>query len=217
MVKVVLLLFFLGGCASQFSPPEEYVAVSPDTGLSCSLDIWSGAGGAVGLRHTVFLEIREEHRVLQGLMLVDRDRGQIRIAGLTELGMKLFDLSVREQELESHYLSSALGERREPLAQLVASSVRRIFLYSRPASEAKVYMGPHSVLVHSSFQGEPVLQECTQADGRLTQVSCPRENWQVDYTEYQDIDGMTLPGRIIYNDERAGFRLVLVLHEVQEK
>lgn len=217
MVKVILLLFFLGGCATQYSPPEEYVAVSPDTELSCCLDIWSGADGVVGLRHTVFLEIQEEHRVLQGLMLVDRDRGQIRIAGLTEMGIKLFDLSVREQELESHYLSEALGGRREAFAQLVASSVRRIFLYSRPTPEAKVYMGPDSVLRYSSFQGKSVLQECRQKDGLLKSVSCPRDNWYVDYTEYQDIDGVTLPERIIYNDERAGFRLVLVLHEVQEK
>ncbi len=180
---------------------------------ACKIAPWLAAHGPVHLRQTVFLDVGEDSRVLQGVMVLDQE--EIRLVGMTEFGMKLFDLSVTRQDHDLHFLSKALGGKGPFLVRMVADSVRRIFLPPWLSSDSEAFHGSQGLLiVHRLDSRACMAHECEPNSGRVTKTSSPSQRWEVDFAGFQASNGYDLPRLITYQDRRAGYSLVLEAHEV---
>jgi hypothetical protein len=217
MRSLLLLLVLLTGCAGTFTPPPEYSLMPAEKNLTCEPPAWSVAGEPMGLRQTVFLEAGGQTRMVQGLMLIDESRQKVQVMGMSEMGMKIFDVSVTRQGHENHFLSPVMNSRKEDLAGQIALSVRRIFLFFEAINDFNSYAGPESILMVNSQDSKQIVHECP-IDGRvLTEAFCADGQWNVKYADHQLINGFYLPARITYHDRRTGYNLTLVLHEVFKK
>lgn len=211
---LLFIVLLLPGCAAQYVPPPEYVPAPPGSTESCQASPWSVFSGPVRLRQTVFLDVRNQSRVMQGFMLLGQNQEEARLVGMSEFGLKLFDLRVTRQDHETLAMSAALGDMQQFLTAWIVDSVRRIFLPFPPASNPETYVGPESMLVVNRLNGTSVVHECASQTGRVLRISCPEQHWEVDYDEYTTMNGLRLPRQITYRDHRAGFHLVLLLNEV---
>lgn len=211
---MLLPVFPLSGCAASYVPPADHVLLSPSEVPTCRFSEWSVPGEPLLLRHTAFLEAGEQELVLQGLVLLDNERSKAQVVGMTELGMKLFDLTVTSKNHYQNYLSPAIGSRKKALADLIALSTRRIFLFGEYPESPDVYLGPQSFLMINSVMGSQMAYKCSATDNTLLKQFSPVQNWQAEHSGYQVIKGRYIPQRTVYQDKRAGYRLILVLHEV---
>ncbi len=212
----IFLAILLTGCSRPYLPPDGYLPhVIPPTD-SC-LTPWPASETPHHLRQTVFLETPGQTHVLQGFMILDLDRAEVRIVGLSELGMKLFDLKVTPEGHDILALAPTLGANGERLADQIALSTRRIFLSHRDMADAEAHLGPEDLLLIDRSQGSPMVQTCDPRKGQVRRVYDPKRRWSVDFDAYQPMNGFTGPGRIVYQDHRAGYALTIVLHEVFEQ
>lgn len=209
----------LAGCATQYVPPAGYAPAPGSSMEDCTIAPWLAVPGPVHLRQTVFLDFLDDSRVLQGVMVLDQE--EIRLVGMTEFGIKLFDLIVTRQDHDLHFLSAALGRKGPVLVRMVADSVRRIFLPpllppdTNDAKDAKAFHGPRGLLiVHRLDSRSCMVHECEPASGRVTKTFSPRQRWEVSHDRFQTANGFELPRLITYQDRRAGYSLVLEVHEV---
>lgn len=189
---------------------------------ACTIAPWLALPGPVHLRQSVFLDFPGDSRVLQGVMVLDQE--EIRLVGMTEFGIKLFDLTIARQDHDLHFVSKALGEKGPVLVRMVADSVRRIFLPPRlspdtndakNAKDTRAFHGPRGLLiVHRLDSRACMVHECEQDSGRVTKTFSPRQRWEVSHARFQAANGFELPRLITYHDHRAGYSLVLEVHEV---
>lgn len=217
MRSLLLLLVLLTGCPGTYTQPPEYALMSAEKNLTCEPPAWSVAGEPMGLRQTVFLAAGEQSRMVQGLMLIDQSRQEMQVIGMSEMGMKIFDISVTRQGHENHFLSPVINSRKEDLAGQIALSARRIFLSFEATVDFNSYAGPESILMVNYQDSKQIVHRCLR-DGRvLSEAFCADGQWNVKYADYQLINGFYLPVRITYHDRRTGYNLILVLHEVFKK
>jgi len=221
MRSLVLCLFLLAGCSQVYTPPAGYLQM-PGNAAQGATDVtwselcrmpWADLGQPLRLRQTVVWEAGEQSQVMQGMMRLDWPKAQVRIVGLSELGMKLFDLTVDPQAHDVHALSPVLGASRRALAGQVARSVRRIFLPHPAFNEARMYVGPDSALLVQGVGRETVVSACPPQGGLVRHAFSPGMGWEVDFMEYQSLSDILLPTRIEYQDHRGGYRLIMLLHK----
>lgn len=142
------------------------------------------------------------------------DQEEIRLVGMTEFGIKLFDLTITRQGHDLHFVSKALGGKEPFLVRMVADSVRRIFLSPRLSSDTEVFLGSQTLLiVHRLDSRACMVHECEPDSGRVTKTSSPSQRWEVSHARFQATNGFELPRLIIYQDHRAGYSLTLEVHE----
>ncbi len=207
-----MLLIF--GCAASYVPPEDYVLIPPEEASICLFPEWSVPGDALLLRQTVFLEAAGHNQVLQGLVLLDPDRSRLQIVGMTELGMKLFDLTVCREKHKQNYMSPTLQNQQKALARQIAHSARILFLSGYPSDSPDVYHGPGSILMVSSDRGRKMVHMCSAEDNILKKSFSPdQKKLRLEYFDFCEIGGHFLPKRTVYQDMKAGYSLVIVLHE----
>ncbi|MFO7728863.1 MAG: DUF3261 domain-containing protein [Desulfonatronovibrio sp.] len=214
MRSLIIVLVLLAGCSASYTAPPGYNLISPEKSLSCLPPPWSMPGKAMSLRQTVFIQAGGQSHIVQGLMQIDEQRRKIQILGMSELGMKLFDIEVTHDRYEHNFLSPAMGNRSEALARQVALSVRRIFLTFDPAANFETYVAPESLLMIDRSSDSEMIHECPLDSKILKETSGPGQGWEVTLTDYLDINGVYLPERITYHDQQAGYKLKMILHEV---
>lgn len=210
----LVLSLKLTGCASQYVPPPGY---DPAPGLSkkaCTIAPWLALPGPVRLRQTVYLDFPGDSRVLQGVMVLDQEK--IRLVGMTEFGIKLFDLTITRQDHDLHFVSKALGGKGPVLVRMVADSVRRIFLPPLLSADVRAFDGPQGLLIvhRLDSRATSMVHECEQDNGRVTKTFSPGQRWEVSHARFQAANGLELPRLITYQDLQAGYSLVMEVHEV---
>ncbi len=216
LVGVLSLLLLLTACATPYIPPEGYVPAPSGAVEACKMP-WPDSNIPLRLRQTVSLDAASQHHIIQGVMLLDQNREQVRLVGLSEFGLKLFDLTIRSHDHVQHALSPVLGGMREALAAQIAQSVRRIFLSSQNMDLARIYVRPESTMMVHRQVGETVIHVCAPRDEFPRRIFSSPLHWEANLDEYQFVNDFFFPRRITYQDHRAGYSLVLVLHEVFEQ
>lgn len=198
----------------QYAPSSKYTPAPTGTIAFCRIPPWPALNAPMRLRQTVFLDVKGQERVMQGFMILDPTREQARLVGMSEFGMKLFDLTITRQDHVTHAMSPILGRMEHILAGLIAQSVRRVFLPFCTACEPEVHVGPDSTLIINRMDGVTVVHECEPQSALLVRTFSPNQGWEIDYADYRATGEQYLPERITYQDHQAGFRLVFLLHEV---
>lgn len=214
---LILLVFLssLAGCAKPYTPPINFSPLPVGTRIACAHP-FSTLGDRLHLRQTVIWEAGDRVQVMQGIMLLDGGQKQVRLLGLSEIGIKLFDVTVDGDQHEVHLLAPVLGPARELLARQVALSVRRIFLTYPDMETTRTFVGPDSVILPDTLGHGALVLECFPPAETARRAWSPDQRWEIDLDDYSQMNDLPLPGRILYQDHRAGYALTIILHEVFE-
>lgn len=215
MIRWLFLVnLFLAGCASPAADlllPE----VCPEpVGTRQAVDQhWLNGAEVWRLRQSVLITIGGRKIPLEGFMVLDLAREQIRLVAMNELGVVLFELLVTD---DSEQLLRAVPPlRQQPgLAQGIAGSLRRIYQQPRPRQLDKQEQRRSGLRLWRTTGDEHVdfVFDCT---GHLRQTVMTSEllRWQVFYHSYRPVDGEDVPEHIVLKDYGRGVTLNIRLQE----
>ena len=216
-MRVLLLALFgcaLAGCASVPFAAPELVPTRQLTTAELVGTGWDAGGQTLRLRQSGLFEWHGRRLVLDGLVQLDGKEHTARLVGMNELGVKAFDLTVTPGGLEEHFLLPELAAT-PGLAAAVGGAVRRIYLAPRPRTDDRLVIEARDYRLERRdtdreirfvFGGpQPLLLE--------TRMKSADEEWRVRYYQYRPTAGRWLPGGVILDDRRAGYRLTLWLEE----
>jgi hypothetical protein len=217
IVLLLLLLLTGSGCSSVPFRETRLVPTRPLTTLELIRGSWISAPVKLLVRQSVLFEFQGSRVPMAGVMRLDLPGKTARVAGLNDMGLKLFDLTVEREGFQAHFLAPEL--RQYPrFAEVVAESVRRIFLSPLPqggeerrttAETYRLTAGRGDGRVDYLFGGSgPELLEKS--------VSAAGERWRVHFYEYGLRAGMVFPGGAVLEDDTAGYRLTLWVESVEQ-
>ncbi|WP_146164767.1 DUF3261 domain-containing protein [Desulfonatronum sp. SC1] len=215
MLILLALLSIFAGCAKPYTPPANFSPLPSGTHIAC-VHPFSALKTPLHLRQTVIWEAGDRVQVMQGIMRLDGGQKQVRLLGLSEIGIKLFDVAVGGEGHEVHLLAPVVGSARKLLARQVARSVRRIFLTYPDMATAQAFVGATSVILADHTDDGNQVLECFPPMETALRTWSPDQRWEIDLDDYSLMNDITLPGRIVYQDHRAGYVLTIILHEVFE-
>lgn len=143
------------------------------------------------IRQVVLIEFGEARFPVQGYLELDTAARRVRIAALDDFGVTFFRLTVAADGESIDYMLP-LVPRGEDVGRLVAASLRRIYL--EPAGVVPGAGG-------TRLEADP---------GGLVASAAPRsgDDWQVEYEDYRDVDGIPVPQSIRYR-ERGGVSITI--------
>lgn len=211
-IAAVVLLSVLG-CAdikSRQSPPER-----PYLPLGAELTQNSrSVRNALLLRHSVRLRIPGYglDQTFSGMMRFDNERRSVRLVGIAGFGMKLFDLSISRDGVETHFISPGLN-RITNLAEHVAFCVRRIWLNHQPEIENELPQIEETLYQYETHDGQLIEHEFLKQIRRATRALGPREYWEILHSER--MANTREPSRIIFKDGHG--RYALDVHLVEQR
>jgi len=210
LLAAVLFLAVIGcaGTPHQISPwdlPGSPVAES------LARDCCSLQEGLL-LRHLVRLRIPKYglDQTFNGIMRFEGGGRSVRVVGMGGFGMKLFDLTIRPDALERHFMHPGLS-RIPDMAEHIAFCVRRIWIGNQPTAQdslrqvgetTHLYGKHEDLLVEHVFSG--AVRTATRAHGHL-------EFWEILYLDYAE--GTQVPRHIVFTDGRGRYELNVRLVE----
>lgn len=209
-----LLLACLASCAHGPFPEPPGVEVEPGLGAGALVRAyWPPPGGVFRVKQTAVLEIRGSRMPMLGVMELDTRTPRARLVALNDLGVKLLDITVTPSDTRAHYVLPGL-DRQAGLVDVVAESLRRVYLTPPPAPEDSPAETPTryrtlrrgtGMDLRYTFRGDP-LRLYEKAAGPWG------EGWTARFYEYR---GTAHPGGIVLHDTLAPYRLTLWLDEVR--
>ena len=209
LVTVVLLANL--GCASmanQHPQPEL-----PNSPLAPTLSQYRGpARNGLLLRHSVRLQIpgRNFDQTFSGIMRFDHDGQSIRLVSMAGFGMKLFDLSISQEAVETHFISPGLS-RINNLPEHIAFCVRRIWLTHLPETGNGFRRVEDTTHIYGIHDGQRIEHEYLQETLTATRSLGPREYWEIQYSGR--MADTREPSRIIFKDGHGRYLLDVRLIE----
>lgn len=213
-----LLAALLPAAACTTAPfrPTEPTRTRPATAASLVGNLWTAGNGTFLIRQSGLLEFRGARLPMAGIMKLDTDDKAARLVGMDDMGVKLFDLSVDRKSHRTHYTLPAM-DRYPGIAAAVSDSVRRIFLEPEPAGDDALAIDADQYRLSRDRDGRSILFLLGGQDAQLLKKSCsgPEERWEVRYHEYQRRPDLPVPGGIVLDDYRAGYRLTLWTESVE--
>lgn len=218
LFPAALLLTVLCACAPAvpFAPPT-LTPTRPLTSGELLTPLWTAPDGIWRLRQSGLFELRGRRLPLSGFLQLDTRRQTARLVGMNDMGVKFFDLTVMPETTQEHFLLPELAAT-PGLSGAVATAVRRIFLVPQPRPDDVLDIGRDRYrlsrreaagTVEFLFGGEPPLLLEKSTRGAVGE-------WRARYYEYRDVAGRRLPGGIVLEDARAGYRLTLWLEEARK-
>lgn len=209
-----LLFLLMTGCAQLPFTPAPVVPTRQLAAETLLQSLWTGGDQIWRIRQTALFELRGAKVPMDGFLRLDSGQGEARLVGLNDLGVKLFDLSVTPEGYEEHYLFPDLA-RIPGVSGAIAGAVRHIFLEPQPARTDTLEIGKteyrlkrtgtEQVLFIFGGPGANLLEKRVQGD----------EAWRARYFNYRPVGTAQVPGGILLEDERGGYRLTLWLEEVK--
>lgn len=198
----ILLVIGLGGCAHQHPDPSLW---TQPTAKSMGIVVPAIPETPRVLRHAVRLEIRgQAPQAFDGMLGFDARRRTARAVALGGFGLKLFDLTVTPDTVETHLLHPALA-RVPGMAERIAFCIRRIWLDFRPAENDPAQNHDGRVRLYGTHRRVLLEHELAAGERAATTAHGPKEYWRV---EFRDHDPATHePGRIVFTDGDGNYRL----------
>jgi hypothetical protein len=231
LCALLLLLLLLSGCARW---PElngdEVVAtrtLEPGEREALATDAWRVRPGVYRIRFSALYSYYSGFELpLAGVVEVDTLKTHMRMVGLTDTGLTLFDIEsaggggvgeVGAGEVEVNFLVEGLLKLPD-FAGTVGRAAQRIFLAPFPGPEDSLEQLPERYLLRAKGAGVEV--EFTLAgDGRLVAKkpapAIPERVWRVRYSGHGDAATAPFPARMKYSDDETGATLRLRLNSVR--
>lgn len=199
------------GCAGITNQHSE-TALPSDHQSEFLSQYYSSARNGLLLRHSVRLLIPERNvdQTFSGIMRFDHDGGSIRLVGMGGFGMKLFDLSISQETVETHFISPGLN-RIDNLPERIAFCVRRIWLTPQPEVGDDLCPAENSTYIYGMYNGQRIEHEYVKDTLATVRALGPREHWEIQYSGR--INGTLEPSRIIFKDAQGRYSVDVSLVE----
>jgi len=216
LLCLLAALLSAAACATAPFRPTEPTRTRPTTAAALAGNLWTAGKGSFLIRQSVLLEFQGARIPMVGILKLDTGNKTARLVGMDDLGVKLFDLSVDRGSSRTHYTLPAL-DRTPGLAVAVSDSVRRIFLEPEPAEDDALAIDADQYRLSRDREGTSIRFHLGGQDAQLLKKSCtgPKERWEVRYHEYRRRLDVPVPGGIVLDDYRAGYRLTLWTESVE--
>ena len=214
----ILLTFFMTGCAAIPFEKPLLASLGEIDALTYSQPFQSQIPATESLLTAVVFKGWGRSFASLGMLRIDREQQTFLIAGLNQMGIKIFELAGDQQKLTRSYVMPQIPQPQR-LAQAMAADIRHIYLDWIPPATAEIkktsrtvifkdtrkkgtlhytYGGPHQALLDKKFYDKT---------GRLL--------WKAAYYEYQPHQDKLYPGGIILKNYQYGYRLTITLKEVR--
>jgi hypothetical protein len=203
-------LLLTAACGTVPFRPTEPAATRPATAASLSGNLWTAGKGIFLVRQSVLMEYMGARIALSGVMRLDTGARTARLVGMDEMGVKWFDLSVDRESTRTNFILPAL-ERYPGMARAVGDSVRWIFLEPEPAGTDTLAIEPDRYVLTRRRDGDSIRFILGGEDAQLLEKRSggPSGRWRIGYYEHLRWQGLSVPGGIVLDDRRAGYRLTL--------
>jgi hypothetical protein len=152
-----------------------------------------------------------------GYTRVNAEQNRFTVAGLSPVGVKLFELSGTENGVECTFAMKAFT-RRGNFAETIARDIRRIYFDRVPGEDAKICKKKYEIVFTQAADGGKMEYRFAGADTALTEKRYYEGNrriWSVFYYEYQRQNGKLHPAGIILRHYQHGYQLTIRLKEIR--
>lgn len=202
-----VLLLALCGCAAKVIDPPGTAAPSRCS-RSLSQEYWGNRGQVWQGRFGAALEGDGQVFTFHGVLVTDTRQGQVRMLALSDLGMRLFDVTWTGGESSVHAALPHPGLWR--LRERIAIAVRRMLLSHLPGPRDEVASGEEILLrrcagdacLVSAFDGD-------SGDLLYKEYAASQPLWRVTFSDYRGRGGCRVPSRLCYVDSEQEFTLTL--------
>lgn len=216
----MILVFLLCGCAGLPFEPVPLVPVQDWNPVQVRSEFEQKLAGDFKTSEAgIFKYKGREFSVLSYTRVSSRDK-TVSAAGLTPLGVKLFEITAGTDGVKDYSFSiPQIKNKIDParMASAMAEDVWRIYMARIPASGSEIQIEKDRILFRSKrtdgaleyvFGGENgVLLEKSFKKGR-------RKIWSVRYFEYRAQGGKIYASKIIYENLQRHYTLILNLKEI---
>ena len=209
LVTAVLLVNL--GCAGMVN--QQPRSELPNSPLAATLSQYRGpARNGQLLRHSVRLRIpgRGLDQTFSGIMRFDHNGQSVRLVGMAGFGMKIFDLSISQETVETHFISPGLS-RINNLSEHIAFCVRRIWLAPQPEIGNGFRRIEDTAYMYGIHDGQHIEHEYLKETLTATRSLGPDEYWEIQYSER--MTDTQEPSRIIFKDSHGRYSLDMRLIE----
>lgn len=206
-------MLLLGGvsCTSvPFQQTELVPLASEDPGRVVERFRAATPGNFQLLSSVVFEYNWQSFSGLSSIEISRADAG-FKVAGMTPLGVKLFELSGDRDGIATRYSVDALNKYGD-LAAAVGNDIRRIYFDLFPDPQARI-LSKKKKLVFRQPSGRGSLEYVfAGAAGDLVEKKYSEDSrvvWRASYYEYADQDGKRVPRGIVFVHSGYGYRLTV--------
>jgi hypothetical protein len=219
-IRLILaaLLFLMSACSTVVPfAPTELIPSAPRSAAELSAGLWDSGSGSLLIRQSALFELAGMRVPIAGIMKFDLAARSARLVGMNDMGVKLYDISVDRSSSLANFVMPELA-RYPGFTEAVAASVRRIFLEPVPSPADALTLTPTSYLLTRETGDGTLRFLFGGTETQLLEKSCRGKgaSWQVRYYQYQRKQGSLVPGGIVLDDDRAGYRLTLWIESVEK-
>jgi hypothetical protein len=211
------LLLVASACATAPFPATELTPAAPKSAVTLCNGLWDAGTGSLLIRQSALFELRGLRVPIAAVMKLDLSARSARLVGMNDMGVKLYDISVDPTSSRANFVIPELASY-PGFAEAVAVSVRRIFLAPVPGPLDALALQPKSYLLTRDGSEGALSFLIGGEQAQLLEKSCLGKDcsWRVRYYRYRQQQGVLIPGGIVLDDQRAGYRLTLWMENVEK-
>jgi hypothetical protein len=139
------------------------------------------------------------------------------VAGLHQIGIKLFELTGNNDKTELRFAVEEFTKRGN-FAEAVAGDIKKIYFDRLPGAGAKASKEKYEIVFARNENGATIEHVFAGAGNLLVEKRCTVDNiavWSVYYYEYRIENGKLYPAGIILENHKYDYRLILRLKEIR--
>lgn len=207
LLLLAALLVLLCGCAVPSLDPPGTAAPTPQSEALVG-SFWGHSGHRFQGRYSAVLEWDDNLVTFQGVLVVDTLQRQARLVALSDLGAKLFDVTLTPDQTSVHTSLPHLGISR--MRKRVVTAVRRMLLTHLPGMRDGVTLDTQTRLSRCS-NDVCLLCGFDPVTGLLLykQYRSRLPLWNATFSDYRQAGVYQVPGRLEYTDSREGDSLTM--------
>lgn len=212
-MKAIMLLCLLAvfGCRSLPWPPAPVASTAGWDAKEVPARFEAGLAPRFELMQSVVFRFGRMEMAGIGVVSVDRPARSFRLACMTPLGMKLFEVAGNGDRIESRFAMGGFGPG-DQVARAVAEDVRRAYFDMAPSLSANVTRRKHEIVYTEAAGGGVMEHVFSGAAQRLVAKRfCEgrRTTWEILYGPYGEERGGLIPMNVQIRNLLRGYSLVI--------
>ena len=216
----ILTAILMAGCAGVPFKPVKFSRVDALEPKSMLDNFKKRLPERFEIIESVVFKYRRREISALGYTRVDEKEKTFATAGLTPMGVKVFQLETTGDKVKASFTLPPEAEKkinREKMAQAMAEDFHRVYFDRIPGVNAAVTKTKDRIYFREP-SGDGILESVFGGpDKALVQkrfLKEGREIWKVRYFEYRSKNSKIYPGGIFYENRRGKYKITLRLKEI---
>jgi len=167
--------------------------------------------------NSMVFEYKGEAFSFIGYSDVDTLEKTFAVAGLNQVGIKLFELTGNNDKTELKFAVEEFTKRGN-FAEAVAGDIKKIYFDRLPGEGAVASMEKYEIVFARNENGATIEHIFAGAGNLLVEKRYTVDNiavWSVNYYEYRIENGKLYPAGIILENHKYDYRLIIRLKEIR--